>query len=125
MSLIICHASHELLDAMPVFEAWEMKSGVLFLQHVVIVHLQAHLLDPTLHIFVLFRRCKWIVGITLYIRLKAALSVALPCLSNVINQRSVSVGVYFHPRHWWRWLRLRVCDVFNVFELGKCVQVFD
>jgi hypothetical protein len=25
----------------------------------------------------------------------------------------------------WRWLRLHVCNVFNLFEDGKRVQVFD
>jgi hypothetical protein len=64
-SLIIWHASHKLLDAILVFEAWGTQSGVFFLQHVVIVRLHALVLDPTLDIFVLFMRCKWIVGIVL------------------------------------------------------------
>jgi len=34
-SLIIWHASNELLDAITVFEAWETESGVFFLQHAV------------------------------------------------------------------------------------------
>jgi hypothetical protein len=62
---IIWHASHELLDAIPVFEAWETQSGVFFLRHVVIVRLHAVLLDPTLDIFVLFTRRKRVVGIVL------------------------------------------------------------
>jgi len=64
-SLIIWHASHELLDAIPVVEAWEMQSGVFFLQHVVIVRLHALLLDPTLDISVLFTCGKRVVGIIL------------------------------------------------------------
>jgi hypothetical protein len=64
-SLIIWHGSHELLVAIPIFEAWETQSGVFFLQHVVIVHLHALLLHPTLDIFVLFTRRKRVVGIFL------------------------------------------------------------
>jgi hypothetical protein len=64
-SLIILQGSHELLVAIPIFEAWETQSGVFFLQHVVIVRLHALLLDPTLDIFVLFTRRKWVVGIIL------------------------------------------------------------
>ena len=64
-SLIISHASHELLDTIPIFEAWETQSGVFVLQHVVIARLHTLLLDPTLDIFVLFRRCKLVVGICL------------------------------------------------------------
>jgi hypothetical protein len=30
-SLIIWHATHELLDTIPIFEAWDMQSGVFFL----------------------------------------------------------------------------------------------
>jgi hypothetical protein len=77
-SLIIWHGSHELLDALPVFEAWETQSGVFFLQHVVIVRLHALLLDPTLDIFVLFALRKRIVGIVLQLRFKATVSVAVP-----------------------------------------------
>jgi hypothetical protein len=29
-SLIICHGSHELLDAIPIFEAWETQNSVFF-----------------------------------------------------------------------------------------------
>jgi len=64
-SEFIWHASHELLDAIPVFKAWEMQSCVFFLQHVVIVRLHTLLLDPTLDIFVLFTRHEWVVGIVL------------------------------------------------------------
>ena len=64
-SLIIRHASHELLDTIPVIEAWEMQSSVFFLQHVVIVRLHALLLDPTLDIFVLFTRRERVVGVVL------------------------------------------------------------
>jgi hypothetical protein len=64
-SLIIWHARHQLLEIIPVFEAWEMQSGVFFLQHVVIVCLHTLLVDPTLDIFVLFTRRKRVVGIDL------------------------------------------------------------
>jgi hypothetical protein len=64
-SQIIWHASHELLDTIPVFEAWETQSCVFFLQHVVIVHLHTLLHDPTLDILVLFMRRKLVVGIDL------------------------------------------------------------
>jgi hypothetical protein len=64
-SQIIWHASHEHLYAIPVFEAWEVHKSVFFLQHVVIVHLHALVLDSTLDIFVLFTRRKRIVGIVL------------------------------------------------------------
>jgi hypothetical protein len=62
-SLIIWHTSHELLDAIPISEAWETQSGVLILQHLVIVRLHAFLLDPTQHIFVLFTHHKRLVEI--------------------------------------------------------------
>jgi hypothetical protein len=61
--LIIWHASYKLLDAIPVFEAWEIQSGVFLHQHVVIVCLHALLLDPTLDIFELFTGHKRIVRI--------------------------------------------------------------
>jgi hypothetical protein len=64
-SQIIWHASHELLDAIPVFEVWETQSGDFFLQHIVIVRLHALLLDPILDIFVLFTSRKQVVGIVL------------------------------------------------------------
>jgi len=62
---IIRHHSHKLLDSVPILEAWEKQSGVFCLLHVVIVHLQAVLLDPTLDIFVLFTCRKCVVGIVL------------------------------------------------------------
>jgi hypothetical protein len=49
------HASHELLDAIPVFEAWDMQIGVFFLPNIVIVRLHALLLHPTLDLIGLFR----------------------------------------------------------------------
>jgi hypothetical protein len=77
-SLIICHGSQQLLDAIPVFEAWETQSCVFFLQHVVRVHLHALLLDPILDIYVLFTSRKWVVGILLKVRLKGIVSVPSP-----------------------------------------------
>jgi len=64
-SLIIWLASHDLLDAIPVVEAWETPSGVFFFQHVVIVRLHTLLLEPTLDIFVLLTSRKRVVGIVL------------------------------------------------------------
>jgi hypothetical protein len=125
-SLILWHAIHELLDAIPVFEAWETQSGVFFLQHVAIVHPHTLLLDPTLDRFLLFTCRKRVVGTVLYVRPKATLSVVFPWLSNVIAQRTAGTGVCFSPRQrGWRWVRLRVCDAYNMFEVGKRVQVFD
>ena len=63
--MFIWNASRELLDAIPVVEAWETQSGVFFLQHVVIVRLHTLLFDPTLDIIVLFTRRKQVVGIGL------------------------------------------------------------
>ena len=103
-SLIIWHASHELLNAIPVFVVWETQCLVFFVQHIVIVCLHTILLNPTLDIFVLFARCKQVVGIVLQVRLRATLSVAFPWLSNVIAQRSTGAGVCFRPRQrWWWW----------------------
>jgi hypothetical protein len=65
MNLILWHASHELVHATPVWEAWVTQRGVFFLQHVGIVHLHTLLHDPTLDIFLLFTRRKWVVGIVL------------------------------------------------------------
>jgi hypothetical protein len=76
--VIIWHGSNDLLDAIPIFEAWGTQSGVFFLEQVVIVRLHALLLDPTLDIFVLFTRRKRLVGIDLYVRLKAIVSVSFP-----------------------------------------------
>ena len=100
--LIIWHASHKHLDAIPVFEAWETQRGVFLLQHFVIVRLHALLLDPTLDIFVLFTRGKQVVGIVLYVRLKATVSVVFPWRSNVIAQRSTGTRVCFLLRRSWR-----------------------
>jgi len=125
-SLNSWHASHELLEAIPVVEAWETRSGVCFLDHVVIVRLYPLLDDPTLDIFVLFTRGKQVVEIVLKFRLKATLTVAFPWLSNVIAQQSTGDEGYFST---WqtrrRYLRLRVCDIYKVLEVGKCVEVFD
>jgi hypothetical protein len=57
------HASLKLLDAITIFESLEMQSGVLILQHIVIVRLHTFLLVPTLDKFVLFTCRKWVVGI--------------------------------------------------------------
>jgi len=125
-SQIILDARHELLAAIPVFEAWKMQRGVFFVQYFVIVRLHALLPDPTLDIFVLFTHRKHIVGIVLEVRLKETLSIVFPWHSNVIAQQSTGAGVGFRPRQRrWRWLRLRVCDVFKILDVGKCIQVFD
>jgi hypothetical protein len=124
--VIIRDASHNTLDTITVIEAWETQSSVVFLQHVVIVRLHTLLLDPTLDVSVRFTRRKRVVGIVPLVRLKATLSVAFPLLGNLIAQQSAGAEVYFRPRQRrWRRLKLRVCDVFNVFEIGNCVQVFD
>jgi hypothetical protein len=65
MSIIIWHASPDLVHVTPVWEAWVMQRGVFFFQHIVILHLPTLLLDPTLDIFLLFTRRKWVVGIVL------------------------------------------------------------
>jgi hypothetical protein len=123
ISSTIWYASHELLDAIPIFEAWETQSDVFFLLHVVIVRLHALLVDTTLDIFILFTRHEWIVGIVWSVRLKASLSVPFPSLSNVLVQWSAGAWVYFRPRQRWRWFRLHVCDVVNVFKVGNRVHV--
>jgi uncharacterized PurR-regulated membrane protein YhhQ (DUF165 family) len=64
-SLIIWHASQELLKDIPVFEDSEMPSGVFFVLQIVIVSLHAFLLDPTLDIFVFFTHRKQVLGIYL------------------------------------------------------------
>jgi len=64
-SQIIWHARHELLEAIPVFEASEMQSGVFFIQHLFILPLYAYLLDPTLDMIVLYMGCKRVVGVIL------------------------------------------------------------
>jgi len=52
------------------------------------------------------------------------MSVGLPWLSNVIDQPSAVAVQYFRLQQMWQLLRLRVCDVFNVFEVRKRVQGF-
>jgi hypothetical protein len=103
-----------------------MQSGVFFFPHVVIVHHHALLRDPTLDIFVLFTSYKQIVRIVLSVHLKEILSIGFPWLSNVMAEWLTRVRVCFHP---WqlgrRWLSLRVCDLFKVFEVRKRVHVFD
>jgi hypothetical protein len=64
-SLIIWHARHELVDAIPIFEASQTQTIELFLLHLVIVRLHTLLLDPTLDIFELFTRRKRVVQIVL------------------------------------------------------------
>jgi hypothetical protein len=125
-SLITWNASHELLDSITVFEPWEMQSGVSIRQPSVIVNLYSLLLDPTLDIFVQFTRRKLVLGIVLKVHLKATLCVVYPWLGNVIAPRSAGTQVYFCPRQKrWQWFRLQICDVVNVFEVGKRSQVFD
>jgi len=97
-SLIIWHASHLVLYAIPVLEAGEMQSSDICPQHVVIVRLHACLLDPTLDIFVLFRHRKWVDRIILEVRFKATLMVTFPWLSNVIDQQSAGTWVSYRPR---------------------------
>jgi len=106
-SLSISHTSHDLLDAITILEAWDTRSCIFFLQHIVIVHLHTLLHDPTLDIFVLFTRHKWVVGVVLQVCSTTTLRVTFPWLSNVIAQRSPSAGVCFRPlQRRWRWLRL-------------------
>jgi len=104
----------------------EPQSSVFFPQHIVIVGLNALHLDPTLDIFVHFKYHKWVKGIVLVVHLKATMSVALQWLSNVIIQQNASAGVscYLQDRR-WRWLRLRVCEDFKMFEERKYVLVID
>jgi len=61
-SLIIWHASHELLDIIPVFKPWDTQSGVFFLQQCVVVCLHTTLLDTRQDRFLLLTRRKWVVG---------------------------------------------------------------
>jgi len=122
---MIWPASRDLGGSIALLEAWETQSGVIFIQDVVIVCLHTHHLDPTVDISVLPTRCKRVVGIDLSVRLKATLSFAFPLLSNAIDRRTAGCGMYFRLQHMWRSLRLRVCEVFIVFDVGKLVQVFD
>jgi hypothetical protein len=123
--VIIWHASHKRLDAISDFEILEMQSGVFFLQQLFIVRLHAFLFDRTLDIFLLCTQRKCEVGIVLLVRHKETESVEIPSLSNVVDKWSAGAGVCVLPRHGkWRSLIPRVCDLFIVFGVGKCVQVF-
>jgi hypothetical protein len=62
-----------------------------FLQHVVVVCLHTLLLDPSVDIFVLCTRHKWVVRSDLYIRLQATLRVACLWPSNVIDKSTAGV----------------------------------
>ena len=105
-SLMISHASHGLLEAIPVFEVSETQSGVLYLRQSVIIHLHAILLDPTLDISVVVTRHKRVVGCVLQVPLKATLSIGFPWLNNEIAQRSTDAGLCFFPQQRrWQWLR--------------------
>lgn len=55
------HASHEVLDAIPIFEAWETYTGVFFHQQVVIVRLHTCLSDSTPVIVELLTDCEQVV----------------------------------------------------------------
>jgi len=111
---------------LPCFGSWETQSGVFFLEHIVIARLHTRPLYPTQDIFVLFMHRKRVVGIVLWGHLIATLSVASPWVTNVIAQLSACTEVHFCQRQTrWRWLRHRVCDVFNMFEVGKRIQLFD
>jgi len=101
-SLMIYHLRYDLLDTIPFFEASETQSCVSFHWPVVIVRLHSLLLDLTLDIFVLFTRRKRIVGSVLKNRVKAALRVAFPWLSNVMNQRKAGAGAYVNPQQRWQ-----------------------
>jgi hypothetical protein len=106
-------------------EAWETQSGVFFLQHIVIVRLHALLLDSTLDILLPCTCRKWVVGIVLYVHLKATVSITVPEHINVIAQRRAGAELCFHVRQRnCRSLRLRLCDDFNMFEVGKHVKFF-
>jgi hypothetical protein len=124
--LIIWFDSCKPLDAIPVFEAWETQSGVCILQQVAVVPLHYPLLDLTLDKYVLCMHHKWVAVIVLEVHLKDTLSVTFAWPSDVIAQQSAGVVVCFHLRQWrWWWLRLQVCNVFDVFNLRKHIQVLD
>jgi hypothetical protein len=54
------------------------------------------------------------------------MSIAFPWLSNVIAQWSTGAKVCFCPgQRRSQWSRLRICDVFNRFEVATNVSVFD
>jgi hypothetical protein len=75
-SLIIMHASNQLLDASPSSEAWEMHRTVFVFQHFLNVNLLAHRCTPTHDRFLLFTRHKQVVGIGLYVHVMPTLTVA-------------------------------------------------
>jgi len=81
--LNIWHACHELRDVIPVFDLWHMLSFVCFVQHIVLICLYGHLLDPTLDIFVLFTLPKLEDGFVFQIHLMATLCIAFPSLSKL------------------------------------------
>jgi hypothetical protein len=125
-SLIIWDGSHELLYTITVGESKEMQSDDSFRQHVVLVRLHAFLLDPTLDISVLFTHRKRVLGFVLGVCLKTTLSVVIPLLNTVIDRWNTGARVYFRlKKRRWRWLRLRVCDVLNLFEVGQRIQFFN
>jgi hypothetical protein len=86
------------LDAINIFEAWEMQSCDFLLQHFVIVCLHALLLDCTVDIFVPFTRRKWVVGFVVSILLKATIKVAFPKLDMRIDWWNTGARVDFCPR---------------------------
>jgi hypothetical protein len=69
---------------------------------------------------------KWAEGIGLVIGLKATLSIVFPWFCNVNNRQATGAGAHVRPRQRRRrWFRHRVCDVFNMFEVGEHVLVFN
>jgi len=125
-SLIIWHASHKVLDAIPMLKASGMQCGVFFLQLVVIVCHHTIVLDPTPAIFVLLTHCKQVVGIFIASPVQAFLSVAFTWLRNIIAQQRAGAGEYFCP--WQRrllQLRHAICNVFILVVVGKRMLVFD
>jgi hypothetical protein len=64
-SQIIWHRSHELFDAIPVFEASEIQTSLFLVQHFVKVRLHALLRVPTRNMIALFTHFKLIVVIVL------------------------------------------------------------
>ena len=64
-SLIVWHASYEVLDTILACDAWEMQCDVFFFQHFVVVCLHALLLGPKLDIHLLSTFHKQVQGIVL------------------------------------------------------------
>jgi len=107
-------------------EPSDTQHGVFVLRHIVTVSLHAFLPDRTLDIFVIVACHKQVVRTVLLVRLKATLSVVSLWVNNGIAQYSGGAGEYFCLQYRRRrWFRLRVCNVLNVSEVGKCVQIFD